>query len=344
MADKSVHQNFDPAAIQHFGLVYTSQIGVYTSNAIEPVIHTDSKQTYENIKSLLSNVTITGVNLKTKKKAFILPLCPVSQDRLKISLKEHGITVTNDYELADLIITHNEFHKDLNNSETILTTLMMAKLYNYMTLESTNNRVPFLDTWIKNNNVGIIYDWKVDNVIKYYNCDMSEPLFDNCIISGMAINLAYKIANNAIDVVDTDTVLNESANKQVLTETLVSDILRLCNSYNSEDNKMAGMIIPAIDYTKNLHLFWELAKELNAELYRFKRNKDVLYWSEVSNLSEIAGFNAEEMIDYLIKNDLMTNFYFKYFEPIARKEIQIDNRELYVFKVQVKPEYQKYLT
>jgi hypothetical protein len=30
-------------------------------------------------------------------------------------------------------------------------------------------------------------------------------------------------------------------------------------------------------------------------------------------------------------------------EPIVRKEIHISNRDLYVFKVQVKPEYLKYV-
>ena len=34
---------------------------------------------------------------------------------------------------------------------------------------------------------------------------------------------------------------------------------------------------------------------------------------------------------------------FKYLEPIVRREIRISNRDLYVFGVSVKKEYQKYL-
>ena len=40
----------------------------------------------------------------------------------------------------------------------------------------------------------------------------------------------------------------------------------------------------------------------------------------------------------------LTSEGFKYMEPLIRKEIQIYNRELYVFTVRIKPEYeQKYL-
>ena len=32
---------------------------------------------------------------------------------------------------------------------------------------------------------------------------------------------------------------------------------------------------------------------------------------------------------------------FSYLEPIVRKEVTIQNRELYTFRVEVKPEYKK---
>ncbi|MCK4746376.1 MAG: hypothetical protein KAT15_05045, partial [Bacteroidales bacterium] len=49
----------------------------------------------------LSNPTLTGSTFKNKKRGFILPGHPVSQDRLKAACKEHKITITNDYEKAD---------------------------------------------------------------------------------------------------------------------------------------------------------------------------------------------------------------------------------------------------
>ena len=53
--------------------------------------------------------------------------------------------------------------------------------------------------------------------------------------------------------------------------------------------------------------------------------------------------NAEAMIKWLEEKELLNVKSFRYLEPIVRKEITINNRELYTFKVAVKKEYQKYL-
>ena len=53
--------------------------------------------------------------------------------------------------------------------------------------------------------------------------------------------------------------------------------------------------------------------------------------------------SAQEMILWLEENELLDTISFKYLEPIVRKDINIYNRDLYVFKVSVKKEYQKYL-
>ena len=49
------------------------------------------------------------------------------------------------------------------------------------------------------------------------------------------------------------------------------------------------------------------------------------------------------MIQHLENNNELNKESFKYLEPIVRKEIRIDNRDLYVFRVEIKPEYKKFL-
>ena len=49
------------------------------------------------------------------------------------------------------------------------------------------------------------------------------------------------------------------------------------------------------------------------------------------------------MILWLEEQELLNKESFKYLEPIVRKEISIQNRDLYTFKVAVKKEYQQYL-
>ena len=48
------------------------------------------------------------------------------------------------------------------------------------------------------------------------------------------------------------------------------------------------------------------------------------------------------MIKNLEEDKNLNRESFKYLEPIVRKEIRIDNRDLYTFRVEVKPEYKKY--
>jgi len=49
------------------------------------------------------------------------------------------------------------------------------------------------------------------------------------------------------------------------------------------------------------------------------------------------------MIQFLEQNSKLCKKSFKYLEPIVRKEIRIENRDLYTFRVEVKPEYKKLL-
>jgi hypothetical protein len=339
MASKSVYQSYDTTALNHFGLDSAPFYGVLSSNVVEDVLVTQDETTFKKIRDILTNSTEDSTTFKTKKKAFVLPKCNVSLDRIKSALKEHGITVTNDYELADLIITHDDIYDRFESGENIKSTIMMAKLWNYQTLEETNGSVLAVDHYPGD----VIYDGNLSSKVRYYNCTTGESLYDEWMITGMAVNLAHKIDLGLVGTIDADTVIYESANKQVLDETLLGDIQKYIASYSDEDTAIAAKVIPTIDYQQNYHLLWQFAQDTERYMYRFNRDKDVQYWLEQSNFSKFSIKNAHDMILWLEKNEKLDSINFKYLEPIVRKEIHISNRDLYVFKVQVKPEYLKYV-
>jgi len=279
---------------------------------------------------------------RTKKKAFILPRCNVSQDRLKAALKEHGITVTNDYELADLIIGHEEIttHK-LSNAENIPTTIMMNKIWNYETTKGDVNKLGVLKK-IADSGLECIITAKVTDTVRYYDIDVEESLYDNWIITGMALNLAHIIDTTDVSVIDPETVLHASATKMTLDEQLLNDLKTQLNSYG-DDKALALKIIPTIDYKKNYHLLWQFAQDCNSITYADNRDKDLQYWLDVSNFNDFYRKSAQDMILWLEEQDKLDKVTFKYLEPIVRREISIHNRDLYTFQVAVKKEYQKYL-
>ena len=339
MANKSVYQDFDADALQHFGLVSASLKGVLTASGVEKVLVTQDKTTYENIKRLLSVPNESDTTFINKKKAFILPKCDVSQDRLKGALKEHKITVTNDYELCDLVIGHENISKRVENADHIPSTVMMCRFWNMETIANTNGHIKSIDDSVED----VIFTEKISSVVRYYDLDVVETLHDEWMLTGMAVNLAYKIDIGEVGVIDPETVLHSSANKTELDESLVEMIVSQFNSYSDDDISLAAKILPTIDYNKNIHLLWHLCNEIEHQIYKLNRNKDVQYWLDQSNFHTLCRNNAEDMIKYLEEEGKLDKITFRYFEPICRKEISIHNRELYVFKVNVKKEYLKYL-
>ena len=172
MAKKAVHQNYDADALKFFGLETDPQYGlVSSSQSIDKVLCTQDETTYNKIHSILTVPTEDGNTFRTKKKAFVLPRCNVSNDRIKAALKEHSITVTNDYEKADLIVSHEEIttHR-LENGDNIPTTVMMNKIWNYETTLGDDSSVGLLKT-IADSGVECILTPKITDVVSYYKID-----------------------------------------------------------------------------------------------------------------------------------------------------------------------------
>ncbi len=344
MANKSVYQEFDTDALTHFGLEGDTIYGVLsTSSEINKVLCTQDETTYSKIHSILTVPTEDSITFTTKKKAFISPKCTVSQDRLKAALKEHGITVTNDYTLADLIVGHDNITSYTSeNGSNIPSTLMMNKLWNYETTKGRYNATHPKEIAIYNSGLEVLITPKITDSIRYYTLDIESSLYDQWLLTGMAVNLAYLIDTTGASVVDPQTVLSNSATKMILDEELLKDLTAQLDA-RGEDKLLALKIIPTIDYTKNYHLLWQFAQDCGSITYANNRDKDLNYWISESKFSLFERKSAEHMILWLEKEDKLDKISFRYLEPIVRKEISIINRNLYTFTVSVKKEYLKYL-
>jgi hypothetical protein len=345
MANKSVYQDFDTAALTYFGLEKDTIYGVLSgSGEVNKVLCTQDQTTYEKINTILTCPTEDEQTFRTKKKAFILPKCNVSQDRLKVALKEHSITVTNDYELADLIIGHEDIttHR-LENADNIPSTVMMNKLWNYETTKGRASATHPKEIAIYNSGLEVILTPKLTESVRYYDLDLETSLYDEWMLTGMAINLAHLIDTTNVSVIDPETVLHSSANKMVLDEQLLADLKTQLNSYTDDDKALALKIIPTIDYTKNYHLLWQFTQDCSQITYADNRDKDLKYWLDMSGFYKFERKSAQAMILWLEQEDKLDKVSFRYLEPIVRREISIHNRDLYTFKVAVKKEYQKYL-
>ena len=307
-------------------------------------IFCDMNNTYKVMQNLFDTEK-DPVDLTQYKKAFVLPGCPVSQPRLKEALKEHKITVTNDHEAADFFVTHDEYGQYHTDGESIRTSSMLFKIMNYEAMDISVS-VDLADKQGEPNvdpNIPIVFDTKMAETHNRNNLDYDKDLYECYVFTPLAIQIAYRIRTEQIPVIYAETCLNESANKTILDDQLMSDIIRMVRDGSPEEHEMVKKILPAIDYRKNKHLLWKLSTECGGYTYKFNRDKDVQYWLDKSKFNDYYHKNAEEMIKVLEEEEVLTGESFRYLEPIVRKEISINNRELYTFKVQVKEEYRKYL-
>lgn len=337
MAKKNVYQEYNQDALDHFKLDEEPLYGVLSSDyEVSNVLITQDKTRYENIKNMLSIENIKPTTLTSYKRAFILPRCPITQDRLKAVAKEKGLTITNDYEKADVIITHDEFYQKFEHGEKIQSTVMIYRLWNY---EAFTGGHSVIDNYDK----PVIYDDKLSGRVTSYGCTGQVTLMDEWGISPLALNIAYLIDTGGLKVISAETLLHASANLIDLTEDLLEEITTWVNSYDNENIAIAAKILPTINYTKKPHLMWQLAQNINSYKYKFSRDKDVQFWEEQSDLSQLYHNSAEDMILQLEKENKLDGESFRYLEKIVRQDISIRNRNLYTFKVSVKSEYKKYL-
>eukprot|EP01047_Picozoa_sp_COSAG01_P003606 COSAG01_NODE_109_length_25925_cov_48.384961_12_plen_342_part_00 len=340
MASKNLYENYNNDALKHFGLEDETYYGLVTSGTeIADVLITQNTSVFDKVRDLLSNNTIADNKIKDYKRGFVLSKCPVTLDRIKSSAKEHKVTITNDYEKADFLISHDNIYTDYNNSEKILSTQLMYKLWNYEAFSETNGRCSFIENYHRK----VIYDDKLSTYFNTWHGFNGDDLMEEWIITPVALNLAYLIDIGELKVLSVENLLHASGNITPLTEDMVIELTNWCQSYDDDNKAIAAKILPTVDYTKKHHLMWKLAQEIGSYTYNFNRDKDVQYWLEASRLSEYYHMSAQDMILTLESESKLNPEAFKYLEKIVRKEISIHNRDLYVFKVSVKSEYKKYL-
>ncbi|MCH9716563.1 MAG: hypothetical protein K0U52_05685 [Gammaproteobacteria bacterium] len=343
MASKSVYQEYDTDALNHFGLASDPIYGILAGSNMESVLVTQDNTTYGKIEDILKSSKETDTSFRNKKKAFVMPGADVSLDKIKAALKEHKITVTNDYTKADLIITNKNIATKCNHGENIPTTKMLIKLLNYELVKdgALQNR-SFVDDLIDEYKGNVILSEKITEHTQYYYYTTVDSLYDNWIITGLALNIAYLIDTGVAGTVDCETILHASSSQMDLTEELLSQLTAMLNG-SKDEKEMAASIIPNLNPFKNYHLLWQFAQKNSSLTYKFNRNKNLQYWMDQVDFPSLYYRSAQEMILWLEENELLDGIYFKYLEPLVRKEISISNRDLYVFKVSVKKEYQKYL-
>ena len=195
---RAIHQEFNPDAIEHFS-INCDPYGVMVdrNGTIETVYIDESNYTSKKIISILDKSDCdVQPDMTLYKKAFVLPNCPVSVDRIKAALKEHSITITKDLDAADVIISHMHLDTNTEASENINHNYLLNTIYNHDSIDTGCMEV---DDYCEANARGgelarVIYCSKVqEGFVGNYKANRLEFPYDAHMISGLAVNAAYAV-------------------------------------------------------------------------------------------------------------------------------------------------------
>ena len=344
MANKTIFQTPDLIKYTDIGctLDTTQHMGIPTNSKcdnIETILITESEKDYNKILDLITTETPNQQGVSGLKKAFIVPGLFISNDRLHSALKEHKISITNDLTLADFIVSEESFELEDQGDKTFRSNKILHHKQNMYII----NNGPADDYHNRTSNWMLYCDKISKSQFNFYSYDYESAPYDVYGITGLAIELANKIRLGELKVVSAETVMVSSSTNQNLTEELIEQLKSMANG-SSDDKELMLKLIPTINYTSEPALLYILIQHLGSHLaYTSSRSKDLDWWKEKSNYTQIYRSTAEDMIISLEEKNLLDAKNFRILEPLCRKEINIHNRNLYNFIVQVKPEYKKYL-
>ena len=336
--------------ITDLGLSSTDINGMICSRdatKLSTVIVSDCGDAWSKHTALVEGDNLTPLRTLNNKKAFILPGSSISLDKMKQELGEHKIKVTNKVNEADIFITNHNVHEDTSSVDTLPLRKMMFSIrngYSITEFDSTEYKCGYINDWMADEQISHVLNdssmWETLSSSMAYSEYDSLP-YDTYVYTGMAIQILDKIRNGAETVYE-DRVLCESPNMQPLTEELLETIRSMYNA-GDDDKELLVKILPTIQSDVNHHLIWQMCQSISH--YRISsRNKDFTHWVNDIRFDWYARLSAEDFITHHDEEGTLTPTGFKYMEPLCRKEIYISNRDLYVFKVEIKPEYrQKYL-
>lgn len=330
---KTIFQPINDTAVTYFNLDSEPLYGVQDNDGMfNNIIATNDDDLYEKVCKVFEVSTNKLFTSSKYEKVFVMPNHNVGLDKIKELCKEYKIKLTNNYEEADLILTHDYVCKKcedethtFEDGEKIPNRLSLFTLWNYNLYVRPSGEKVIIESGVNGQQYGTF----------------GERLMEANCISGLGLNVAYKIDTNECDVFHLDTFVVSSAESQMMDEDLCDTLLSMAEG-TGEDWNVAKKIIPSINPTKNLHLIWKFAN--NVSYYRMNtgRDKNLDHWKNLVKWDTISDSSASEAIEYFERMNLLCKDSFNYLENIARGEIEIHNRSIYTFKVKIKKKYERF--
>lgn len=347
---KKIHKDIRNMShiVSDLGISKTDIIGMICSasgSELSTILASENATRYNELAELLEGDCEQCVTTYKDKKAYVIPGSNISADKLKMTCKEHHINITTDLEKADIIITNDNSYGDVYGHEIPKQKIMFDIENGYGITEYDSDYSQFNKWMVTECIKHTLWDAKLNDSLdlSLYNCEYDSLPYNTYLYTGLALEVLNKIVIENIPTIHGSRLVDESPNQVILTKELL-DQLKAMNDGSVEDRTLLKKILPTIKCDTNHHLLWDLCNNINEYDLGVNRDKDLKYWfTNKIKYNSYYNMTAEQFIKDHDEDETLTPEGFKFAEPQCRKDIYISNRELYTFKVEIKPEYQKYL-
>ena len=320
-------------------------------NEMSTVLLSEDETFYDNNIKLLQSDSNSVVTKYKDKKAYVIPGSSITLERLKITCKEHDIKITTNITDAELFITNDHVNGGTSHDlELPLNKIMFIIQNGYsitkydehnLSYSATPNRI---NEWMKDTGLKhVLYNAKNKDTLgcSLHDCEYESLPYDTYVYTGLALEIIHRIVIDGLETIDEDRLISESPNQQILTKPLLDQLTAMWNG-DHEDRKLLNKILPTIRGDVNHHYVWELCNLFSSYDLPSNRDKDLKYWLDKIDHYKYNNMSPESFIIEHHEAGDLTSEGFKFVEPRVREDISIHNRELYTFKVGIKPEYLKY--
>lgn len=327
---KAIYQEVEQKVLDNFEI--RAHLSALLSNTKHAEIYSVDQDELNRVVKLISPDR-DFQKLSTKRKAFVLPDVKYTVARVREYAKNVNLSIVNKVEDADIIISHNNVHKDCRYDipNKSLAISYFGKIYS-----NTEQTATSLAAFKHPKAINISY-----TLNRWQEWRASSSVDSILLCTPLALIVAYEVEKNHIPVYDIEEIVDVQ-DKIDIDKELIDMLYNQCGG-TDDDLKIVQKILPTIDISKKPYLAWYLVKRLNVYHHQLSKNKDVKAWMSTIDWNKLSTYNAQDFCSYLINRDKMTKEAFAELEPIMRRDIQIYNRDFYKFQVSIKDEFKKYL-
>lgn len=321
---KTPYLKINKQAFTDFNLSYDKVILIGIKNSSDYLGYIYEVTEEELAMYMDKNIPEDSFDIKNyhNKKAFIIPGSARTAARMGEILKANNITLVNDYKKADFYINNNSWNNQFSKNN-IFFNIDHSKWYDIYYHDYGDNNLRVIDKYV--------------NIHKLTSQNRQYKRMNGYYIGGMYFNILLE----GKDLIH-ESLFMDLEGKVELTKELSEQIINMIRSNDKSNFSVASKIIPTIDISKNQAIIFKFFEDIKYLRHYFNKDKDCKKWFNESGISEYGGCPERIILRYH-KEEKLTKEGFKYLEKQCRSDIEIYNRELYNFKVNLKPEFQKYI-